>query len=57
MTRSAEDLELLMKVLAPGLPSPSHSIKPRAFYIAESSSGVRAEKEPSGRSEEFGLST
>jgi len=44
MTRSAEDLELLMQVLAPEIPRPSTSKKPRAFYIAETSSGVRAEK-------------
>ena len=44
MTRSAEDLALLMQVLAPQLPVPSSTMRPRAFYVAESSSGVRAEK-------------
>ena len=43
MTRSAEDLALIMKVLAPQLYEANDTSNLKAFYAADSSSGVKAD--------------
>jgi fatty acid amide hydrolase 2 len=43
MTRSAEDLTLIMQTLAPQLYEAENQSQLKAFYVADSSSGVRAD--------------